>query len=400
MDQQSNSRIWLIVIGLSVGPLVSVGFARFAYGLMLPAMQEDLAWSFTAAGWISTANAIGYLVGAIVALKCIPMFGAGRVFNLGMVVTALSILASGLTGDLLLLTIFRIFAGVGGAPVFIAGGVLASALFANDPERNALSIAVYFGGTGIGMLLAGLGIPLVLEYWGATAWPHTWLGLGIASLIGLFVTFWSVKAVDDAPQAKPSNEHHNDIPMSRVMPGLVAYFLFGVGYFVYMTFLVAWMRAAGEGVGLVVSTWSALSIMVVFAPFIWRRVLALSNGGGAMALAMIAIGLATLSPMLFRGATGMLLSAVLFGAAFSMIPTAVTSFIKKNYPQQGWGKAVSLFTVFFATGQIIGPTAAGFVADRTASLVPGMAAAGGVLLCGSVFAWLQKPLHAFIGNTK
>jgi MFS family permease len=75
-----------------------------------------------------------------------------------------------------------------------------------------------------------------------------------------------------------------------------------------------------------------------------------------------------------------------------MIPTAITSFTKKNYPQESWGKAVSVFTVFFAVGQIIGPTAAGFVADKTNSLIPGMAAAGGVLLCGAILAWMQKPL--------
>ena len=36
------------------------GLARFAYGLLLPAMRADLDWNYTQAGWINTANAIGY----------------------------------------------------------------------------------------------------------------------------------------------------------------------------------------------------------------------------------------------------------------------------------------------------------------------------------------------------
>ena len=50
---------WLVVAGLSLGPAVSNGLARFAYGLILPAMQADLSWNFTEAGWLNTANAAG-----------------------------------------------------------------------------------------------------------------------------------------------------------------------------------------------------------------------------------------------------------------------------------------------------------------------------------------------------
>ena len=56
---------WLTILALSLGPAVSNGLARFAYGLILPAMRDDLALSYTVAGWINTANAIGYLVGAV-----------------------------------------------------------------------------------------------------------------------------------------------------------------------------------------------------------------------------------------------------------------------------------------------------------------------------------------------
>ena len=56
---------WLTVCALSLGPVVGNGFARFGYALLLPAMKLDMVWSFTQAGWINTAHAIGYLVGAV-----------------------------------------------------------------------------------------------------------------------------------------------------------------------------------------------------------------------------------------------------------------------------------------------------------------------------------------------
>lgn len=388
----SAARTWLIVLGLGLGPAVSNGFARFAYGLILPSMQQDLAWNYTAAGWMNTANAIGYLVGALLALRYISRIGAGRVFFGGMVITALSLLASGLTSDLSVLTVLRVFAGIGSAPTFIAGGVLASALFREDQSRNALAIAVYFGGGGIGMLLTGIVIPVWLETYGAQSWPATWLMLGIASTMTLFPAIWAVRAMPAQPSdAGPASTDKLDIrPM---LPALFSYFMFGVGYFVYMTFLVAWMRADGRGVELIVATWSMLSLMVMLSPFAWRSVLARSEGGGAVALTLACTGLGTLLPLLVAGAPGMLISAALFGIAFFMVPTSVTNFSKKNFPQAQWGAAVSLFTTVFAVGQMIGPGAAGLAADLTNSLTPGFLGAGGVLLVGAIAALTQRAVQ-------
>ena len=83
----------------------------------------------------------------------------------------------------------------------------------------------------------------------------------------------------------------------------------------------------------------------------------------------------------------------MFGLSFFMVPTSLTNFSRKNYPQSLWGAAVALFTTVFAIGQIIGPAAAGLVADRASSLAPGMAAAGVVLLVGAAISLLQRPLN-------
>ena len=80
---ESPARLWWIVVALSLGPAVTNGFARFAYGLILPAMRDDLSWNFTQAGWINTANGIGYLLGALLALATIRSLGPRRLFVWG-----------------------------------------------------------------------------------------------------------------------------------------------------------------------------------------------------------------------------------------------------------------------------------------------------------------------------
>ncbi len=67
-------RPWLVLAGLALGVTVTSGFARFAYGLMLPAMKSEMGWNYAQAGWLNTANALGYIAGAIWSCPgCVPV---------------------------------------------------------------------------------------------------------------------------------------------------------------------------------------------------------------------------------------------------------------------------------------------------------------------------------------
>ncbi|WP_377273096.1 YbfB/YjiJ family MFS transporter [Peterkaempfera sp. SMS 1(5)a] len=39
---------YLVALGLAAGPVVALGFTRFAYALLLPAMRQQLHWSYPA----------------------------------------------------------------------------------------------------------------------------------------------------------------------------------------------------------------------------------------------------------------------------------------------------------------------------------------------------------------
>jgi len=65
MTLPSVRSLWGMAFALSLGAAISLGMARFSYGLLLPPMRDDLAWSYTLAGAMNTANALGYLLGAM-----------------------------------------------------------------------------------------------------------------------------------------------------------------------------------------------------------------------------------------------------------------------------------------------------------------------------------------------
>ena len=118
------ARGYLIAFLLSFGPTVSNSFARFAYALVLPAMRNDLALDWSQAGALNTANAFGYLAGALLARMWVGRTGNRPLFNAGMVITGLALLATGLTRDLNALALARVVSGIGGAWVFICGGAV------------------------------------------------------------------------------------------------------------------------------------------------------------------------------------------------------------------------------------------------------------------------------------
>ena len=73
-------RPFLTALALSLGAAVSLGLTRFSYALLLPPMRADLGWSYFTAGAMNTANAAGYLVGALLAPVVEEMFFRGFLF--------------------------------------------------------------------------------------------------------------------------------------------------------------------------------------------------------------------------------------------------------------------------------------------------------------------------------
>jgi hypothetical protein len=89
LDDSGVGRPMLAAFGLMFGPAVGLGLASFAYALVLPNMRADLGWSFATAGALNTANAAGYLIGALTAAAAARWFGERRVFLWGLALTGL-----------------------------------------------------------------------------------------------------------------------------------------------------------------------------------------------------------------------------------------------------------------------------------------------------------------------
>ena len=381
---------WLVLAGLALGVTVTNGFARFAYGLMLPAMKSEMGWNYAQAGWLNTANALGYIAGAVLTMLLIRHISPSRLFAFGLITTTLALLATGLNAALWWQTLWRILAGIFGAMSFSTAGALAAGLFHGDHRRNALAIAILFGsGGGLGIVLAGSALPLMFDAFGTGAWPMGWIVIGALSLSFLPLGLWAALQLSPTVQ---SQTKVTPLPMRRLLPEMAGYAGFGLGYIVYLTFLSAWMTEQAAGAGFIALVWVILGLCICVSPVVWRPIMARYNSGLPLALILSSVAIGSALPVVLPSGPALLISAVVFGLSVFMAPGAVTNFIRQNLPSESWGRAISLFTVVFAVAQTLGPYGAGVVGDLFNNIGISLLAAAGLLLSGAVVALLQKPL--------
>jgi len=379
----------LVAFLLSFGPAVSNSFARFAYALILPAMRSDLQWSYSQAGSINTVNAFGYLLGALLVRATVGRLGNRAMFGWGMALTSLAIAATGLVRGFEALMAVRVLAGVGGAAVFICGGALSGNIFRHRPQLATTTIAIYFAGGGIGLMLSGVAVPLLLEARGSAAWPLAWRGMGYASLLMTLAAAWAAWTIAE-PGEMAGEARWKLRPFAAE---LASYTMFALGYIGYMTFVIAWMRVNGASTATVIAVWFVLGLATLLAPLVWRNPAEHWPGGRPLAAVMVVLTAGAALPLASAQPAAMLLSAALFGLAMFSAPSSVGSFIKRALPRPAWGSAIATFTAVFAAGQIAGPVAIGWLADRSGSLQVGLAASAALLALGAVLALAQRDLR-------
>ncbi|WP_112134805.1 YbfB/YjiJ family MFS transporter [Glycomyces dulcitolivorans] len=344
---------------LALGTASALGLGRFAYGLVLPAMSDQLGWNLTQAGAMTTANGFGYLVGAMTTAAVSRRIGTAATFRLGMVLCAVALAATAASGEYPALLAARALAGFAGALVFVAGAVMTPTI-------------VYFAGTGLGIALSGAALPLLLDQH-PERWPLAWAGLAAAGGLAAAVSWTAARP----PETSASNTH--TAAGHRLWAVAVAYLLFAAGYITYITFLSAYLADRHATTTQTTLTWTLLGVAVMAAPALWQRHIARRPGGRLLAVLLGVIAATAALPLLAPAQPVVMTSALVYGATFMAVPAAVTALVGAATPPERLTGTMAVFTAVFAAGQTAGPWLAGALADHT---TPGAALGWTAVLCG------------------
>jgi predicted MFS family arabinose efflux permease len=321
---------------------------------------------------------MGYFAGALLAAVRLP--GSRRAWLIGaLAVNAATLAAMGLVSSMLALSVLRFIAGV----VSAIGLIFASALVLDRlaaAGRTRLS-AVHFAGVGVGIAISAALVALLHDWrtmWFASAALALAAGIAVIALV---------------PPDHPGSHFTTGgrrAPLPTGFPPLaIAYGLFGFGYIITATFIVAMVRSSKEIAALEPYIWVMFGLAAAPSVALWTRLGARWGILATYAIAAIVEAIGVAASAVWMTEATVILSAILVGGTFMGL-TALGLIAAREGEGDPRGR-IALMTAAFSAGQIVGPTFAGYVYDVTGSFAgPSWCAAAALVLAAALCRLVRR----------
>jgi predicted MFS family arabinose efflux permease len=379
MIQPAASPVRFALGGL-VAMAVGMGIGRFIFTPILPGMMSELGLTPGDAGLIASANYFGYLLGAIIA-------GFGWASGIERPLVYVSLAASAalcfamsVSDGVMLFSVIRFFAGVASAfmLVFTATIVFSHLAAANRQDLQAM----HFGGVGTGIAISSL----LVAFSSATGhgWREDWIGAAILSALGLIAVFALIR---QGPVRSGSAAAEPPIVWTPEFIKInIAYGLFGFGYIITATFIIAIVRSSHGSPWMEALVWFVTGTAGAISVWLWTPLLRRAGPFVALALgcAVQAIGVA--ASVVLPSPAGPLLGGLLLGLTFIVI-TAFGFQAGRVLLPHSQRRVMAVMTAAFGIGQIIGPLIGGYVANITGDFIIATLAAAAGLVVAALFAF-------------
>jgi cyanate permease len=156
-------------------------------------------------------------------------------------------------------------------------------------------------------------------------------------------------------------------------PVVTAYGLFGFGYVITATFLVAIVRGSDAVRPLEGVVWVVVGLAAAPSVAVWAALAKRAGSASSFGLACLVLAIGVTASVAWLTPLGALVGAALLGGTFMGI-TALGLIEARARAADGY-RAVAVMTAAFGLGQIVGPAFAGFTYEMTGSLaIPSLAA--------------------------
>lgn len=357
---------------------VAMGIGRFVYTLILPGMMDGAGLSAADAGLVASANYLGYLVGALLAAGGWASGRERALMLVGLGGTAVLAQAMGVAESLALFLAIRFLAGLASAFVMV---FLASIVFSHLAAAGRGDLqSVHFAGVGLGIVLSSALMLVLIAAW--PDWRAGWYLSATLSAVGFIAV---ARLIDRGPLANGAAGVEPGLPKSAALAKVIlAYGLFGLGYIVTATFLVAIVREGEAGASFEAVVWLVTGLAAIPSVWLSNRLAARIGIAASYALACFAEAVGVVASVAAGGFAGPLAAGILLGATFVAI-TALGLQLGRQLAPLAPRRIFALMTASFGLGQIVGPLLAGLVANATGSFfLPSLGAALALLASGLI----------------
>jgi predicted MFS family arabinose efflux permease len=384
-DVTSGRDIFVPALGGLIALAVGIGIGRFVYTPILPVMAAGLGLSKFSIGLIASANFAGYLVGALLASGT-SLPGTRRLWLLiGLGGSAATTAAMGLVQSMWAFVALRFLGGIASALVLVFTSALLLDFMAHG-GRAGFS-AILFAGVGAGIAVSAVLVSLLRAT--GQSWPTLWLASGLLSVVGAFAAGQMIPTGTAVPVSETAECAP---PPGRPLIGLVlAYGFFGFGYVITATFLVAIVRGNPAIRELEPLVWVIFGLSAAPSVALWNWLATRLTIPGAFALAALVEAVGVLASVGWSTTTEVFAASVCVGGTFMGL-TALGLMRGRELARGNARRVLGLMTSAFGLGQILGPSFAGLVFDRTGSfIVPSIVAAIALAVAAALVLIRRRP---------
>lgn len=356
---------WLFSVTGLLLVLTTSGFARMAYGAVLPYMQSSMNLSASQTGLIGTVMFLGYLLtvgfSGILAIR----WGAKAVLLSGGVLVLAAMGGISASHSFWTICAFMFLSGAGSALVFTP---LMSIVIGRFPQKRGLALGIILSGAGIGMLLSGFLIPLIIRQCTVLGWRAVWIFFSAVSLIVLIIAVIILKN-PELVQRNQGSEKPQWLKNRELMKIAVLYFFLGAAYLIpnlYQTGFMLSLGFSGETAGFIYAVAGAFSI--VGGP-IWGSISDRIGPQKTLLTAWCFAVAGDLAPVLFANSAGFIISSVIWGSSIGGLVTLIQVKGSEQVPPQFVSAAIGFISIFYAVGQAAGPGVSGWLIDHAGGFV-------------------------------
>ena len=386
----SSMKGWSKVLLIALAAAVGHAFGRFSYGVLLPAVRDDMGINNTLAGSIGAANVGAYLLGTIIVAWATSHYRLINVMRLGLSLVTLGLLLASIASGPLMLAAGLFLTGMGGAFLWIPSPVIAADALPSD--RRHLAVGWLGSGVGLGVMFASILSGVLRSSSGDESWSSVYQIQFAVGLILLLLVFLLIRH----QQAKPSGGAGiGGFGALRRMPGwlplILAYATFGFINLLVIGFFTSRLEDdSGWSTSDAAFAFSVMGLAMVFGGPIFaamanrfglRMILATSFGTWPIFLGVVMTGYEV----------PVLIACIGLGLLFSAFPILITLYVVQNTTPEDYGPSFSAATLAFGVTQIISPPVGGLIADITGSFTLVFILAGFMGLLG-MLATLRLPI--------
>jgi MFS family permease len=378
-------QLFTVLLAGSLVLLVVHTLGRFIYTPLLPYLVADNQFSAPDGAAVATWNYLGYLMGAMLAIRWHRIDQIRFMLPLFLAVHVLTTLIMTQTDNLTVISTTRWLNGVANGVVFVqAPALILEWLVLRN--RATMSGLVYIG-VGAGLLVSsGLvsGTADFLE--GAQRW---WP----AAVVSIPLAWWGVMQLRklDVPvrEHDDSGQAITNTPLidRASIPLFLSYAGAGLGYILPMTFLPLLAKIElPDGHFLQDGTWMLVALFTIPAPWLWNKLGAIMGDLPALRLNFIIQLAGVLAAVLWPGAIGLVLCAVLVGGTFLGTVLLTQRIGRALHPHQGPRLSAAMVALYGFT-QMVGPWLTKQWLDSGGTLVSAFGIGVAALVFGLVFAF-------------